>query len=86
MLIFSKSFSEGELPQDWKDDIITPLRKKGEKEFATNYRPVSLTSIVCKVMEMIIKDVSLNTRLVTSFWQTSNVDLFLEKAVNPTYY
>ena len=55
-LIFSKSFSEGELPQDWKDAIITPLHKKGEKEFASNYRPISLTSIVCKVMESIIKD------------------------------
>ena len=55
-LIFSKSFSEGDLPQDWKDAIITPLHKKGEKEFASNYRPISLTSIVCKVMESIIKD------------------------------
>ena len=55
-LIFSKSFSEGEVPQDWKDAIITPLHKKREKEFASNYRPISLTSIVCKVMESIIKD------------------------------
>ena len=29
---------------------------KEEEEFATNYRPISLTSIVCKVMESIIKD------------------------------
>ena len=55
-LIFSKSFSEGELPQDWKDSIITSLHKKAEKEFGSNYRPISLTSIVCKVMESIIKD------------------------------
>ena len=55
-LIFSKSFSTGELPQDWKDVIITLLHKKGEKEFASNYRPISLTSIVCKVMESITKD------------------------------
>ena len=49
-----KHFSE--LPQDWKDAIITPLHKKGEKEFASNDRPISLISIVCKVMESIIKD------------------------------
>ena len=55
-LIFSKSLSEGELSQDWKDAIITPLHKKGEKEFASNYRPISLTSIVCEVMESTIKD------------------------------
>ena len=51
---FSKSFGERELPQDWQDDNITPLHKKGEKEFASNYRPISLTSTVCKVMESII--------------------------------
>ena len=45
-LIFSKSFSERELPQDWKDAIITLLHKNGAKEFASNYRPVSVTSIV----------------------------------------
>ena len=52
-LIFSKSFSEGKLPQDWKDVIIASLHQKGEKEFARNYRPISLSSIVCKVMELI---------------------------------
>ena len=31
-LIFSNSFSKGELPQDWKDAITTPLHKKGEKK------------------------------------------------------
>ena len=55
-LIFSKSFNEEELPQDWKDAIITPLHKKGKKEFTSNYRRISLTSIVCKVVESIIKD------------------------------
>ena len=50
---FSKSFGERELPHDWQDDI-TPVHKKGEKEFASNYRRISLTSIVCKVMESII--------------------------------
>ena len=55
-LIFSKSFSEVELPQNWKDVIIFPLHKKGEKEFGSNYRPISLNSIVCKVMKSIIKD------------------------------
>ena len=47
-LIFSKSFSEGELPKDWKGAFIAPLHKKGEKEFASNYKPISLSSIVFK--------------------------------------
>ena len=35
---------------------MTPLHKKAEKELASNYRPISLTCIACKVMESIIKD------------------------------
>ena len=36
--------------------MITPLYKKDKKCLASNYRPISLTSIICKIMESIIKD------------------------------
>jgi hypothetical protein len=36
--------------------VLTPLFKKGDKLDPGNYRPVSLTSIVCKLMEGIIRD------------------------------
>ena len=39
-----------------KSDFITPLHKKGEKEFSSNYGPISLNSVVCQVKESIIKD------------------------------
>ena len=55
-IIFTKSFIEGQLLQDWKSTIVTLLHKKGEKELASNYSPISLTCIACKVMESIIKD------------------------------
>ena len=42
--------------EDWKDALITPFYKKYEKCLASNYRPISLTSIICKIMESIIKD------------------------------
>ena len=35
---------------------VTPLFKKGSKADVKNYRPVSLTSISCKILETIIKD------------------------------
>ena len=35
---------------------MTPLHKKGKKELPSNYCPISLTCIACKVMESIIKD------------------------------
>lgn len=55
-VIFSKSISEGSVPEAWKIANITPIYKKGPKSSVTNYRPVSLTSIPCKIMESIIKD------------------------------
>lgn len=54
-IIFQKSL-ETSVPKDWKEANITPIYKKGKKEDPANYRPVSLTSICCKIMESIIKD------------------------------
>ena len=55
-MIFNKSFSSGDLPEDWLEANVTPIPKKGTKSNPANYRPVSLTSICCKLMESIIKD------------------------------
>ena len=54
-LIFSQSLLEGKLPQQWKDANVTPLHKKGPKSEVVNYRPVSLTSFPCKLLETIIR-------------------------------
>ena len=55
-LIFQTSFTTGTVPEDWKMANITAIHKKGDKRAADNYRPISLTSVVCKVMESIISD------------------------------
>ena len=55
-ILYTESFKQQKLPQYWKDAMITPLYKKDEKCLASNYRPISLTSIICKIMESIIKD------------------------------
>ena len=54
--IFQKSFELGTLPDDWKTVHVVPIFKKGSKTDKANYRPVSLTSVPCKIMESIIKD------------------------------
>jgi hypothetical protein len=52
--IFQTSIDTGEVPQDWRDANIVPLFKKDERHLASNYRPVSLTSITCKILEHIV--------------------------------
>jgi len=45
------------IPEDWKTATIAPIHKtKGQRSDPSNYRPVSLTSVPCKIMESIIKD------------------------------
>ena len=53
--IFKSSFETGKLPSDWKKANIVPIYKKGPKTDPANYRPVSLTSVPCKIMEALIK-------------------------------
>ena len=55
-MIFKESLRVGETPEDWKKANITPIFKKGSRNDPANYRPVSLTSQVCKVLESIVKE------------------------------
>ena len=55
-LLYRRSLDTGSLPQDWKLGRIAPIFKKGDKKDPGNYRPVSLTSVTCKVLESIIRD------------------------------
>ena len=55
-VIMNKSLVEGSSPQDWKMAHVTTIYKnKGAENLAVNYRPVSLTSVVCKLMESILR-------------------------------
>lgn len=54
--LFRLSLSRAEVPLDWKKAHVCPIFKKGSVKLAENYRPVSLTSQLCKVMESIIRD------------------------------
>jgi len=56
-IIFERSWRTGEVPEDWRKANVTPIFKKGKKEDPGNYRPVSLTSILGKVMEQLILEV-----------------------------
>jgi hypothetical protein len=58
-MLFGQSFDSGVLPSDWRTTIICPIFKKGDKFDPGNYRPVSLTSLVVKIMESIIYDTTI---------------------------
>lgn len=48
-----ESFVSSETPLDWRSANITPIFKKGDRHQACNYRPISLTSVLSKIMESI---------------------------------
>lgn len=49
--LFNRSLAEGAFPEDWKTANIFPVHKKGKRDYAENYRPISLLPIVSKVLE-----------------------------------
>ena len=53
-LIYRASLEQSVLPQDWKNALVVPIFKKGSRAHSSNYRPISLTCIVCKILEHII--------------------------------
>ena len=53
-LFFQASVNQGSIPDEWKEANVVPIFKKGDKSKAVNYRPVSLTVVLCKVMKHII--------------------------------
>jgi len=54
-LLFTESLNTGVLPSDWRQANVTPIFKKGCKVSPENYRPVSLTSQVVKVLESLVR-------------------------------
>ena len=60
--LFNKSLTEGQLPDDWKQAKVSAIfKRKGNRKKAGNYiyRPVSLTCIMCKMLD-----------LETTYWST----------------
>ena len=53
LIIFQTSWETNKLPKDWKMANISVIFKKGQKSMADNYRPISLTSICCKLLKKV---------------------------------
>ena len=55
-ILFKLSYYTCSLPADWKITNVVPVHKKGSKSNVMNYRPISLTSLIVKTQERIIRD------------------------------
>ena len=54
LLLYQSSFRQAKLPDEWKHAYVTPIFKEGNHSTVSNYRPVSLTCVCCKMLEHIM--------------------------------
>ena len=55
-IIFRNSMESGTIPSQWKEVRVSAIYKKGNKKLAGNYRPVSITSVLCRILEKLIRN------------------------------
>lgn len=52
--LFSQALSTNTIPSDWKVAKVTPIFKSGDRTHPLHYRPISLTSTICKLLEHLL--------------------------------
>jgi len=82
---FNRSLKKGKIPTSWKRAEVRPIFKKGSKISPGNYRPVSLTSVVCKVFESFIREKLFNHLLKIIFYQMSSLVFVKVDHVLPSF-
>ena len=58
-------FFSGYIPQEWRGGNFSQLNKKGSRQSCSNYRPVTLTSQIVKLLERLVQD-----QLLTHVYRT----------------
>ena len=53
-LLFQASLNQGRVPSTWDKTLVVPIFKKGNRSSPANYRPISLTAILCKLCEHVV--------------------------------
>ena len=53
-ILYQNTLKCGEIPEEWKHARVTAIFKKEGRKNPNNYRPVILTCITCKIMELLI--------------------------------
>ena len=85
-ILLRESIKQGKIPNSWRFANISPIFKKGHRTLRSNYRPISLTSVISKILERIIRDELLRhlieNRLVN---KAQHGFVHHQKAVSVTY-
>ena len=76
--LFQLCIDIGSLPKQWKIAHVIPIFKKGNRKDPANYRPISLTSCVCKLMESCLQ------RAMWKFWSERNLILLTQIWFSPS--
>ncbi|XP_072018350.1 uncharacterized protein [Amphiura filiformis] len=59
-LLYQASLDQGSVPSSWKKALVVPIFKKGSRSSPANYRPISLTAILCKLCEHVVHSAIIN--------------------------
>jgi len=82
-ITFEKSRWPGEVPGDWKEGGVTRIVKTSKKDDPGNYQPVSLTSVLGKIMEQILLEAMLRhmegREVILDTWHSFTKGRFLER-------
>ena len=73
--IFTLSLTSGTLPTHWKSATVTPIcKERGNRQVATNYRPISLLSVLSKCLEKLV------FKTLSPTWTSSCQSISLDSA------
>ena len=84
-ILYNKIITSHDIPDDWRTATITAIFKKGAKSDPGNYRPVSLTCILCKIFESIIYDAIIEHLIKNNSSQKVSMGLSAEDLLHYNY-
>lgn len=77
-ILYNQSLRKSEVPSMWRSALISAILKKGNKCQAEKYRPVSLTSVACKVLESLVRQHIIEFMKRNNFLKKTSLDSYLD--------